>query len=151
MSTIDNEPTSVTGEHEPPLLIRLGHWVTMFALLVGVAGLALAPWDVVDYSIGNESVSGTEFLRGVGVPYTVLLAVLTAVAVGLQQQRRWVRGAMLAAWVAAAYYAADDAIVGGLGRPEIISRVAGCLVAGAIAAWYLYRKSDVAAWFRSLA
>jgi hypothetical protein len=133
-----------------PFLLQLG---TVGSLAIGammLLFLALAPFDVGSYSISGEVVSGPEFLRTAGILFAVHTANLLAVGIGLWQERSWTRPLMIGYWLTV--LVADVAwIVGGtLTAIEGVGFAVEIAISMGLAAWYLYRKANVVAYYDAL-
>jgi hypothetical protein len=133
-----------------PFLLQLG---TVGSLAIGammLLFLALAPFDIGSYSISGEAVSGPEFLRATGLLLAMQAANLLAVGIGLWQERSWTRPLMIAYWLTV--LVADVAwIVGGtLTAIDGVGFAVEIAVSMGVAAWYLYRKTNVAAYYDAL-
>ena len=134
-----------------PLLLVLGQWLCVLGGGVMLLLLALAPFDLGSYSISGEVVSGPEFVRRGGLLFGAAGVYQLVLAFGLWRERAWVRPLMVAYWVGfGALVLAVEPTPGG-GPEDVVSGMSGVLLCAGIAAWYLYRKRNVAAYFRTLA
>lgn len=130
-----------------PTLLMLGRFGTTFMGGIFLLFLLLAPWDIGTYSIGEEVVSGPEFLRRAGVAWGVIAISLLVTAYALWTDRWWSRWMMMIYWVlvtAAAVSLNPDRMEG------VISGVIFLACCGAPAAWYLFAKENVVAYYRML-
>lgn len=131
-----------------PLLLTLGQWGSLFAGPMFLLFLFLAPFDVGTYTVGDEVVSGPEFLRRGGWMFAVIGGLLLAIGVGLWRERAWVRPLMVVYWLSLALLAFTDAD-GGAG--DAVAAIAFAVLWAGIAAWYVYRKPNVRAYFAARA
>lgn len=135
-----------------PALLLLGQIVTTFGGGVFLLLLVLAPFNAASYSINGQPLSGHEFLRaGGGYTFALIGIWLTAIAVGLWRERAWARPFMLAYWpITEALVVAQS-----WHEPDFVTSVVSTglfTIAGfAVAAWYLYDKENVVAYFASRA
>jgi hypothetical protein len=134
-----------------PALLWVGQFATALAGGMTLLLLALAPFDAGTFTLNGEEVSGPEFLRrGGGLVFAVIGGLFVAIAVGLWRGRGWSRPLMLYYWFVIA------AIMIGLSWQQDASlagaapSLAFVAFAGGIAAWYLYRKENVVAYFEML-
>jgi hypothetical protein len=129
-----------------PLLLSLGQWGSaFFAVGFGVV-LLLAPFDAGTFTVDGQVVSGPEFLRRAGVLFATVALLMAAIALGLWRNRPWVRPIMVGYWVLAA---AMPLALGGETRSELWPTSVLLLAAAGIAAWYLYGKENVRAYFEA--
>jgi hypothetical protein len=131
-----------------PILLTVGI-VGSFA----VGGLALlfvifSPLNMGHYSINGRVVTGPEFFRRFGVFLAVAAATCLPIGYALLRELPWSRHLMAFFWagtILATFFS-------GLGsNAAFLSCTVGMMVLEfAIAAWYLYRKRNVVAYFRAL-
>ena len=129
-----------------PLLLTLGQWASLGGGALFLFMLLLAPFDAGTYTIGDEVVSGPEFLRRAGWVFAAAGALLVTIGIGLWRERPWVRPLMVAYWGATGLLA--------LAGPNVDAEAltSGLLFAAfgaAGAAWYLYGKPNVRAYFEA--
>jgi hypothetical protein len=129
-----------------PFLLSLGQLgAAVFAL--GFGGmLLLAPFDAGTFTVNGEQVSGPEFLRRAGLLFGGIAVLMAAIAVGLWQNRPWARPLMVGYWLLAA---AMPLVLPAETRSEMWASSIFMIVAAAIAAWYLYGKENVRAYFEA--
>lgn len=135
-----------------PALLVLGQFGTTFMGGICLLFLVLAPFNLASYSISGQAVSGREFLvDGGGYAFGLIGGWVAAIAVGLWRERAWTRPLMLAYWpvsgaltVALEWHEADFVTT-------IVSMLLFTGVAFATAAWYLYDKENVVAYFAARA
>jgi hypothetical protein len=110
--------------------------------------LATAPFNIGSYTINDEPVTGPEFFRHAGFSFGLIGILLVSIAVGLWREREWVRPLMLLYWGAVPL-----SILAGTGWE--VSDLIGSLVVTALgagcAAWYLYARPNVRAYFEARA
>lgn len=131
-----------------PLLLTLGQWGSLFAGPIFLLALLLAPFDLGTFSIGDEVVSGPEFLRRGGWIFAVVGGLLLAIGVGLWRERPWARPLMVGYWLSFALLALTDA-ESGVG--DLAGAAAFGVVGAGVAAWYVYRKPNVRSYFEARA
>jgi hypothetical protein len=127
-----------------PMLLFLGQLGSALGGLVFLGTLATAPFNAANYTINNQPVSGAEFLRRAGFLWAAIAAVLLVIAFGLWRERAWVRPLMVLYWL---LLPLGSFIVDDWDTASILSAFFFCGVAAAIAAWYLYRRPSVRAYF----
>jgi len=127
-------------------LLLLGQFGTLFFGAMATLFLVLAPWDIGSYSIGNEVVSGPEFLRRGGLLFGAVGALFLAIGIGLWRDRAWTRPLMLAYWPLSALlgFVMPDTPTEGA-----ISLAVFAAICGAFAALYLYGKASVRAYYEA--
>jgi O-antigen/teichoic acid export membrane protein len=131
-----------------PALLVLGQLGTAFAGGLFLLLLALAPFDVGSYTIGDEQVSGPEFLRRAGLLFGAIGALLAAISVGLFRGRAWARPLMMIYWAVTAVALVAASWVDSADDPaDLVGGLVVTAVAAGIAWWYLYRKPNVVAYF----
>ncbi|HVE79804.1 MAG TPA: hypothetical protein VNA89_13125 [Gemmatimonadaceae bacterium] len=144
-------PRAVDGDMPPkPALLVLGQFASAFAGAVFLLGVPLAAFDVGTFTVHGQQVSGPEFLRrGGGPAFAATGALLLTVAVGLWRGRPWARPLMLAYWPVAGGLTIALAPAGA--RLEAAwTTLTFALAGGLLAAWYLYGRRNVAAYFGAL-
>lgn len=135
---------------KPPLLV-LGQWICSGVAPLMLLFVPMAAFDIGTYSIDNRPVSGPEFLRAGGPILVLLGGWLAAVAAGLWLDKPWSR------WLMLAYWPLSSALMIALGwnEPQFVENTASACVFGAIAmslaAWYLYRRDNVVAYYDACA
>lgn len=134
-----------------PSLLVLGQFVTSFMAGIVLLLLVLAPFNLASYSIDGQVVTGLEFLRDGGLSFALIGGWFAAIAIGLWRERAWARPVMLAYWpISAALVVAlswHDAHL----LSTVVSTGLFTLIAFPTAAWYLYDKENVVAYFKSRA
>lgn len=131
-----------------PLLITIGLsffalWSSLFLFL-----MILAPFDVASYSIGDESVSGREFLRRAGLPILAVGVAALIACYGTWRERKWGRQSIIAFWLV--FLVAMTALGWQESRWEgALSAVGSSLVPLGILPWYLFGKRNVVAYYRA--
>jgi hypothetical protein len=130
-----------------PALLALGQWCALLAGAMFLLFLVLAPFDLASYSIEGEPVSGSEFLRRAGFGFGLLGGIQLAIGVGLMRDRPWARPLMLYYWLAVLVTGVS---VSGLQPAALVAYALSAAIPGAIAAWYLYGKANVVAYFEAL-
>ena len=135
-----------------PALLVLGQFVTSLGGGLFLLLLALAPFNAASYSINGQPLTGPEFLRaGGGYGFGLIGVWLTVIAVGLWRERAWARPFMLAYWpislalLAALSWRDSDFVT------SVVSTGLFTVAGFAAAAWYLYDKENVVAYFASRA
>lgn len=129
-----------------PALVAVGG---VGSALVGglfVAFLILAPFNVGSYTINGQPVSGPEFLRQAGVSFALVGLVLLGIAIGIWREQSWARPLMLSYWIAVPL-----AAIAGIGWDwtDLVGVVVTSALSAAIAAWYLYGRANVRAYFEA--
>lgn len=131
-----------------PMLLVIGQWLSLITGGMFVFLTALAPFDLGTFSISGEEVPGPVFLQRGGWLMGVVGVILIGIAYGLWRERPWARGLMILYWLALTLLA----FVGDRGE------VAALVVSGLImlccigaAAWYLFGKDNVRAYFETRA
>lgn len=129
-----------------PALLLLGQIFSLFAAGIILLLLISAPFDVGSYSINGQPVSGPEFLRRAGWLFGVVAVVLGAIGIGLLIERPWSRQLMLAYWllIPLALLLDDDVTA-----EELFAMSFFTALGAGIAWWYLYRKTNVRAYFEA--
>jgi hypothetical protein len=131
-----------------PLLLVLGQWLSLIVGSVFLLMLPFAVFDMGTFTIGADAVSGPEFLRRAGWMFALIGGLLLGIGVGLWRERSWVRPLMVGYWLAfvlIAVVSPDDD-----GQSVALSVVMGLAAAG-VAAWYVYAKTNVRAYFETRA
>jgi hypothetical protein len=132
-----------------PTPVGLYIGLALSVLSLGTCSLILlsALLGVGHLRIGAEQVSSVEFLRRAGSLVVIQLALLTPIVVGITRRKPWSRSFMMFYWLG----------IGAWSIGQTIGRTApGCscniswLVALPIAYWYLYKKPNVEAYYKSL-
>jgi hypothetical protein len=142
---------AVVRESAPkPVLLVLGQWAATLGAAVVLLLLVLAPFDVGRYTIHDEPVSGPEFLHRAGLLFTTLGAVLVAIAVGLWKQREWSRPLMVLTWVVLGVGTLVSDLEPRADTAGLVGGMVTMLITAALAAWYLYRKRNVVAYYRAI-
>jgi hypothetical protein len=138
---------ALTRERAPmPLLLMLGQWGSLITGALFLVLIALAPFDLGNFSISGESVTGPEFLRRGGWLMGLIGAILLSVAVGLLRERSWARPLMLLYWLSLMLLS----FIGDAGGvSEIVLSGVVMLTCTGVAAWYLFQKPNVKAYFES--
>lgn len=127
-----------------PFLLTLGQVFSLFAGTLFVLLTLMAPFDVGTFRINGEQMSGPEFLRNGGWLMTVLGGLLVVIGVGLWRERTWARPLMIIYWLSMSLMA----FVGHeQGSEDIVTGVVTSVGLASIAAWYLYRKANVRAYY----
>ena len=133
-----------------PFPLKVGQYVASLLTAMGILGLLLAIADVHIFSIGSSLVGGHQFLAQVGFFYAAVVVCTAAIAIALLRDKAWARPAMLLFWLLCALYAGVDADKGtGIALMGMV-QAGGVLIAGVVAAVYLYASRDAATYFRSL-
>lgn len=130
-----------------PALLLIGQGICGFAACLFLLFIPLAALNIGSYSISNRPVSSAEFLRVGGPPFVLIGGWFAAIALGLWRDKSWSRPLMLAYWPVST--AIGIALL--WNDPDLVTNIAsGCIfgaIAMSIAAWYLYRKDNVVAYF----
>ena len=127
-----------------PVLIALGQWCSLCAGLLFLFFLLLAPFGVGTYTIGEELVSGPEFLRRAGWLFGAIGCLLLAIGVALWKEWPWARPLMVAYWGAVGLVSFAGP---GAAASDVLGGLLFAVLGGTAAAWYLYRKPNVRAYF----
>jgi hypothetical protein len=114
---------------------------------VALLFLGLAPFDIGSYSINEQLVSGPEFLRRIGILWGVMAITSLAIAYALWKEEAWGRVAILFWWLVITVTLVVSAHQDG---QSPIGGVFTGLAGSGIAAWYLYARPGVRAYFRTL-
>jgi hypothetical protein len=85
------------GVRKPTLLV-IGMVGSGVVSALATLFLVLAPFDVGNYAINDEPVSGPEFLRRAGLMMFAIAVICGAVSYGLAADRTWTRPLMLMDW-----------------------------------------------------
>jgi hypothetical protein len=109
--------------------------------------LLLAPFDIGTYSINEEAVSGPEFLRRIGILWATSGVTMIGIAYALWKELSWSRPVMMFWWLVTAVMLGVAAIQDG---QAVLSSVLSVGAGAAVAAWYLYGRHNVVAYYRSL-
>jgi hypothetical protein len=131
-----------------PLLLTIGQWLSLLSGTAFLLSLLFAPFDLGTYTIGEDVVSGPEFLRRAGVMFVLSGGLLVAIGVGLWRVRQWVRPLMIGYWLLWPLLALADAESG---VEDVVGAFVFAALAAGIAVWYLYRKSNVRTYFEARA
>lgn len=131
-----------------PLLLTIGQWLSLFSGAMFLLFLLLAPFDLGTYTIGEEVVSGPEFLRRAGLIVVLFGGLLVAIGVGLWRGRQWARPLMIGYWLLLPLLALADAEGGVV---DVVGALVFAALAAGVAAWYLYAKPNVRAYFAARA
>lgn len=139
---------SLAREQVPmPALLQIGRFGSVFMGGIMTLLLFLAPFDIGTYNVNDESASGPEFLRRVGVGWALMSFTLLAVGYALWTEKWWGR------WAMVGYWAALGAMVFALEREDpaqMFSGVVSMLIAVGIAGWYLFGKENVVRYYKEL-
>jgi len=142
-----NAEASLRRELAPkPALLLIGQIISAFIGAVFLILLVLAPFDVGSYSINDEPVTGPEFFRRAGFSFGLIGILLVSIAVGLWREREWVRPLMLLYWVVLPL-----SVLAGTGWQvdDLIVSLVAMAVGVGCAAWYLYARQNVRAYFEA--
>lgn len=134
---------------ERPLLLTVGMYCSPAVGALLLLALARALTGGGPFNVGDEAVSGAEFIRERGLILAVLGPVCVGVGIGIYLARAWVR------WLMLAYWFFNLAITTALGWSEAgaagaTRHAAEALLLLVLAYWYLFVKANVAAYFRAL-
>jgi hypothetical protein len=115
--------------------------VTLLAVLLG------ALFDVGEFSLDGQAVSGPEFLRVAGPTFVILGLLFIAIAWALWRNKSWARPLMMFYWLAISVLL----LALSWGTPEGVAQALGTVASLAplaiVAWWYLYRKQNVVSYF----
>ena len=136
-----------TASAPKPALLVLGQAFSLIGGLVFLVVLVSAPFDAGTYHIGDEPVSGPEFMKRAGWIFGVVGALWIAIGLLLIRDVPAARPLMLSYWLLSPLVLVATAESGG--SEEVLSLLLVSAVAAGISWWYLYRKPNVAAYFES--
>ena len=131
-----------------PLLLTLGMFGSAFFGPVVCLFMVLAPFNIGTYSIDNEQIRGPEFLRRAGVGFGSMGLICILISYALWRERSWARPLMLLFWGVAYSMTIVSEVKGPPGQLGITIFFAAALLA--VAAWYLYGKKSVKAYYGAL-
>jgi hypothetical protein len=107
----------------------------------------LALFDAGTFTLNEEPVSGPEFIRAGGLAFGVVGLLFAAIAFGLWRDRPWARPLIMLFWPALIVIV----IALSWDTPDAVAQAVGILASAGplalIAWWYLYRKTNVTAYF----
>jgi hypothetical protein len=130
-----------------PRLLTFCLWWALVTGSLSILFLALAPFDLGSYSINETAVSGPEFLRRIGILWTAMSLSCLAIAYALWKDLEWSREAIMFFWLVTTVTLVVSAKQDG-------QSVIGSLFTGGfcatLAAWYLYGRDRVSAYYRGL-
>lgn len=135
-------------EAPQPVLITIGRFAapglgTLWLFLLGMALMGSGR-----FSINGEAVSAGEFLRRVGLGWGLAGATCLAAGIGIWRERAWARPMMIAFWLIVSALLLGLAI--SLNGISVVVDLAYGITAVGGAAWYLYGKENVVAYYRAL-
>lgn len=130
-----------------PVLLTVGMVgsLSFGALLLLILPMALL--DAGNYTIADEELSGLEFLRRVGLLWTAHGAFLLGIGYGLLREKSWARPFMMLYWL---LVAVGMLAMGGKNAGEVACSIVVLAIPAGIAAWYLYGKDNVVAYYNAL-
>ncbi|HEU0208731.1 MAG TPA: hypothetical protein VFQ78_07105 [Candidatus Udaeobacter sp.] len=136
---------------KPPRAIPLLTWFAALASAAMFMAILLAILDRGPHLMGGEKVTRSEWLH-IAAPLAAVIGCLMAlIAYGLGARKAWSRHLVLTTFILIILYVSALGALNLL-RPTIMWRaIVNASVFGCVAAWYLYLKSNVAAYFRELA
>jgi len=131
------------------LLLTLGLYAAPgFGALMALSVLG-ALTGSEDFTLNGQSVTASEFLGAVGVPFATLAVLSFLIGYSIWKERAWSR------WVIVAFWADEIALGLGLalGLGDAFS-VSQALISGSfpllLSAWYLFGKENVVEYYRGL-
>jgi hypothetical protein len=134
-----------------PAGVRTIRWAMTLlapAFLLALAAAALDLCPAACYTVGGAPVSRDEWLRTAAPVFALSAGWAAAAAYGLWRGRAWGRACVVALFATVVFCAVIGGFAGWV-PPALAGRAvlqAGLL--GALAAWYLYRRPNVARYFR---
>jgi hypothetical protein len=139
-----------------PALITVGMYLSGVFGAMCLIGLLLAVLNFGDFSVADEKVSGPVFLRQAGLILAIGGLLSVGAAASIAAQRPWSRYVMLFFWVCGAVSAfaqawAEASTVSVAAAPlAAIAVTIPAILPIPVAWWYLFRKKNVVAYYRSL-
>ena len=133
-----------------PSLLVIGQLGTTFAGGLFLLLFVVALFGRGTFSINNEPVSSSEFLRRAGAAWLIITASMLAIAYGLWRERSWARPLMVAWWANGIVIPIFLSLHGEWPIADAVWSGAQCLIASVLAYLYLYRKDNVVAYFEAL-
>ncbi len=132
-----------------PILITIGGVTTTFACGFTLFMSLMAFLNIGSYTINEEAVTGTEFLRAAGLTLSVTALLEGVLSYAIWTERDWGRPLMLASMVIswAAWYLP---FLNGFDPAGLIFAVFFNLLSLGLAAWYLYGTERVKAYYKFL-
>ena len=143
------EASLLRSKAPQPVLLTIGMYGSLLFGGVAILFLALAPFDIGSYSIGDEVVSGPEFLRRAGIAFAAVSGLCLGIGYGLWKERTWARPLMVAYWAivsAASITAGPNASMAW----ALLTTGFFAVITMGLAAWYLYGNSAVVAYYEAL-
>jgi hypothetical protein len=141
---ISTEASLRHSETPTPVLLVLGLYGSALTAAMFALVFILAPFDLGNYSINDQAVSGPVFLRQAGLVFALVVGILGAIAVGLWRERAWVRPLMIAYWL---LLPLGTLSLDGWTPGSLIAAVGMAAVCAGVAALYLYGRPNVVAYF----
>ena len=135
---------------ERPLLLTIGMFGSALYAIGWFTLLALAPFDLGSYHWAGQTLTGPEFLRAAGLPLGMAAFICALISVGLWRERPWTRTLMIFFWAVIDAWLVSLVVrhqPASVGTPGAVIFAAAYMAA---AAWYLYFKPNVAAYYRAL-
>ena len=129
-----------------PALLVLGQIFSLFASAMILVLLLAAPFDAGSFNINGQEVSGPEFLKQAGWLFGAVGVLLATIGIGLLRDAPWSRPLMLVYWllIPLSLLLSDP-----IGAVDIAGVSVFTALGAGVAWWYLYRKSNVRAYFES--
>jgi hypothetical protein len=129
-----------------PALLVLGQIFSLFAAAIFLILLLAAPFNAGWFTIDGQEVSGPEFLKRAGWLFVAIGVLLAVIGIGLLRDAPWSRPLMLVYWILIplSLFFSDP-----IEAADIVGVFFFTAFCGGIAWWYLYRKSNVRAYFEA--
>jgi hypothetical protein len=131
---------------ERPALLTTGMVMSGISGGLSLVLIAFAPFDIGTYVIGDETVSGPEFLRRGGLMWIAVSGLMLAISYMLYRHDPDSRPLMIAFWVMFGVISLTQPFL----LPGEASVDVTWVIALTIAIWYLYFKPNVVAYYRAL-
>ena len=134
-----------------PLAIQILTWFAAFASMGMFLSILLAIVDIGPHVMGGERVTRSEWLHIAAPLVTAIGCLMALIAYGLCARKPWSRHLVITMFVAIIVYASTLGALNVLRHAIMWRAIVNATFFGSAAAWYLYLKPNVAAYFRELA
>ena len=134
-----------------PFGIRVLTWFVVLASAGMFVSIVLAILDIGPHFMGGERVTRSEWLHIAAPLVTVIGCLMASIAYAFAAGKPWSRHLVMAIFTLIILYASALGALDVLRYTIMWRAIVNASLFGCVAAWYLYFKPNVAAYFRELA